>query len=85
MDADIAGKTISIIAAFKEIDENKISLETKLKDLDMDSLDALNLMFELEEGFDVVIPDEQAFETESIGEMVKGIEKLLSQKEESSA
>lgn len=81
MNSDIAEKAISVIAEFKEIDRDKISLETKLDDLEMDSLDALNLVFELEEAFDVTIPDEQAFETKTVGEMVSGIEKLVEMKE----
>lgn len=82
MNPETADKTIEIIAAFKEIDPATITVDTKLEDLEMDSLDALNLVFELEEAFDITIPDEQAFETKTIGEMVSGIEKLLSMKEE---
>lgn len=82
MHSEIAEKTISVIADFKEIDGNSISVDTKLADLEMDSLDALNLVFELEEAFDITIPDEQASETKTIGEMVAGIEKLLAMKEE---
>ncbi|QQS40084.1 MAG: acyl carrier protein [Acidobacteriota bacterium] len=85
MNSEIAEKTISVIADFKEIDKNSISVDTKLEDLEMDSLDALNLVFELEEAFDITIPDEQASETKTIGEMVEGIEKLLAMKEEEGA
>lgn len=80
MNSDVADKTISVIADFKEIDKEKISVDTKLEDLEMDSLDALNLVFELEEAFDITIPDEQAFETQTVGEMVAGIEQLLAMK-----
>lgn len=82
MNPEVVEKTINVIAEFKEIDGGSITLETKLEDLDMDSLDALNLVFELEEAFDITIPDEQAFETKTVGEMVSGIEKLLEMKEE---
>lgn len=82
MNPEVVEKTINVIAEFKEIDSGSITLETKLEDLDMDSLDALNLVFELEEAFDITIPDEQAFETKTVGEMVSGIEKLLEMKEE---
>jgi len=81
MSSEIADKTISVIAVFKEIDKDSITLDTKLKDLEMDSLDALNLVFELEEAFDIIIPDENAFDTETVAEMVAGIETLLEKKE----
>lgn len=85
MNPEVVEKTISVIAEFKEIDSGSITVDTKLEDLDMDSLDALNLVFELEEAFDITIPDEQAFETKTVGEMVSGIEKLLKMKEEGSS
>ena len=84
MNPETAEKTIEVIAAFKEIDASSITVDTKLEDLEMDSLDALNLVFELEEAFDITIPDEQAFETKTVGEMVSGIDKLLAMKEEGS-
>ncbi|REJ75230.1 MAG: acyl carrier protein [Acidobacteria bacterium] len=81
MNPEIADKTISVIAEFKEMEKDKISVDTKLDSLEMDSLDALNLVFELEEAFDITIPDEQAFETKTVGEMVEGIETLLEMKD----
>ena len=81
MNQEVADKTISVIADFKEIDKEGITVDSKLRDLDLDSLDALNLVFELEEAFDIVIPDENAFETETVGQMVQGIETLLAAKE----
>ncbi len=76
MNNEIAEKTVDIIAKFKEIDAGDITMETTIEELEMDSLDALNLIFELEEEFDVSIPDEHAFEMKTVGEMVEGIEKL---------
>ena len=49
MSTEVSKKAIAVIAEYKEVDESSISLDTKLKDLEMDSLDALNLIFELEE------------------------------------
>ena len=70
-------KVIEIIAEFKEDAEEEISVETSLKEMDLDSLDALNLVFEMEEAFDITIPDDKAFEMNTVGEMVEGIDKLL--------
>lgn len=81
MSKDTATRTIAVVAEFKEIPEDEISLETSLKKMEMDSLDALSLVFELEEEFDIMIPDEKAFEMKTIGEMVEGIDKLLELKQ----
>ena len=40
-------------------------------------MDGINILFALENEFDITIPDEQAKQIRSIREMVEGIEKLL--------
>ena len=82
MSTEVAKKAIAVIAEYKEVDETSIKLETKLKDLEMDSLDALNLVFELEEAFDLnfpdeALPDEKALETGTVGDLVAGLEKII--------
>ncbi len=81
MSEDTAKRTIEIVADYKEMSADEISMETTLEELEMDSLDALNLVFELEEAFDIEIPDDKAFEMKTIGDMVEGIEKLREMKE----
>lgn len=81
MSKDTAKRTIAVVAEFKEMSEDEISLETSLEKMEMDSLDALSLVFELEEEFDIMIPDDKAFEMKTISQMVEGIDKLLAAKE----
>ncbi len=78
MSSETAQRTIAVIAKFKNKPVEELSLETALKDLEMDSLDGLNLIFELEEEFDILIPDDKALTMKTIGEMVEGIDLLLS-------
>lgn len=78
MVAETAERTIAVIAKFKNKPVEELTLETTLKELEMDSLDGLNLVFELEEEFDILIPDDKALTMKTIGEMVEGIELLLS-------
>lgn len=77
MSADTAARTIAVIAKFKNMEADQITLATSLKDLELDSLDGLNLVFELEEEFDILIPDDKALAMKTIGEMVDGINLLL--------
>ena len=46
----------------------------------MDSLDGVNLLFEVEDEFDVSIDDQDAKAITSVPQMVAGIEKLLARK-----
>ncbi len=78
MTTDTAARTIAVIAKFREIPEDQITLDTTLEALKMDSLDGLNLIFELEEEFDIMIPDDKALKMKTIGEMVTGIDLIRS-------
>lgn len=77
MSADTATRIIAVIAEFRGAPVDQFSIETSMDELEMDSLDGLNLIFELEEEFDIMIPDDKALTMKTIGEMVDGIDRLL--------
>jgi len=52
-------------------------MDSTLDELKIDSLDGLNLFFELEEAFDMTISDEQARAMRSVGQVVQEIQRLL--------
>ena len=56
-------------------DSDSLTMETSLKDdLDADSLDAVEVIMALEEEFDIEIPDEEAENFKTIGDIVEYIE-----------
>ena len=56
-------------------DKEKVALETSLvNDLGADSLDVVELVMELEEEFDLNIPDDAAEKIQTVGEIVEYIE-----------
>ncbi len=59
-----------------------ITSETTFEQLNIDSLDRLNLLFDLEGEFDIQIDDEQAKSVTNIQQMVDGITLLLAVKAE---
>jgi acyl carrier protein len=59
-------------------DENKIELSSSFRqDLGADSLDTYELVYAIEEKFDLKIPDEKAQEFETVGDAYKYIEASL--------
>lgn len=76
----VTAKVIQAIAKAKHISPDSITLESRLEDLRMDSLDGLDVFFELEEVFDMNIPDERVRSVRSVQEIVDEITKLLEQK-----
>lgn len=78
-------KVIELIAAIKAIPPDTIRLDSTFQDLKMDSLDGLDLFFELEEAFDLTIPDDRARSMRTVGNVVEELQKLISEQSASSA
>ncbi|NLL82341.1 MAG: acyl carrier protein [Tissierellia bacterium] len=75
----IFDKVKNIIAEELDVEVEEITMETSLiKDLEADSLDAVEIMMALEDEFEVTIPDEDAENFKNIGDIVKYIEKQIS-------
>jgi acyl carrier protein len=77
---ELTGRVIAVIAKSQRIGVDAIAPESTFADLNIDSLDGLQLVFALEEEFNVEIPDEAARNYRSVDEVVKGLETLLAQK-----
>ncbi len=75
-DGSVSERVIRVFAEFKKVEPGEIKTETTFEELGFDSLDGLNLIFELEEEFDVVIPDEKVQSMRSVADVIAGIESL---------
>jgi acyl carrier protein len=75
MDRDeILRKVEAIIRDQKTIPDDPIQLDTPLDTLGFDSLDALNIVFALEETFGVSLSDDEVREGRTLGRMVEIVE-----------
>jgi acyl carrier protein len=75
---EIEEKVLAVIAQVKRLPAESVALDSSFEQLGIDSLDGMNILFELENEFDINIPDEQARSIHSVREMVEGVKKLLS-------
>jgi acyl carrier protein len=67
-----------IIAKESGIDRAKITPDATLKDLEIQSLDAVQILFEIEDRFKITMPDRDPnFDTESVRGLVDTVEKLV--------
>jgi acyl carrier protein len=81
MPAELAARAIQVIAKTQHLPPESITLDQTFAELKFDSLDGMNIMFAIENEFDISIPDEQAVQIKTVREMVEGIEKLVAAKE----
>lgn len=71
---DVYAKVKEVIAEVFSIDEDGLSMETKIvDDLGAESLDIITLLMEFEDAFDRKIPEEDAEKLLSIGDAVNYI------------
>jgi acyl carrier protein len=75
---EIASRCIDIIAKSKNISPDTVTLASTFDELNVDSLDKINISFEVEEAFNVEIPDEALGTIKTVGDMVEGVAKLRS-------
>lgn len=68
-------KVVEIIIEQLGVEDKEITMETSLmKDLEADSLDAVEIIMALEDEFGIEIPDEEAENFKCIGDICKYIE-----------
>ena len=68
-------KIRELIAEQLSVDEDTIEMETNLmKDLEADSLDAVEIIMAIEEEFDIEIPDEEAEKFQTVADLVNYVE-----------
>jgi acyl carrier protein len=77
---DLGAKVIEVIAKTQRIPQESITLDSTFEELKIDSLDGINIVFALENEFNVNIPDEGVQNLRSVRETVDGIRKLLAEK-----
>ena len=71
-------KIKEIIIEQLQADDAVITMETSLmKDLEADSLDAVEIIMAIEDEYDIEVPDEEAEKFQSIGDIVRFVEEKL--------
>ncbi|MGI6363572.1 MAG: acyl carrier protein [Bacillota bacterium] len=76
MDNSVRDKVVKLIAEQAGVAEDSLSDNTCLQaDLELDSLDIMDLLLVLEEEFDMQIPDEELSKIQTIGDVVSYIER----------
>ena len=68
-------KIKEIIIEQLSVDESMVTLETNLmKDLEADSLDAVEIIMAIEEEYGIEVPDEDAERFQTVGDLVEYVE-----------
>lgn len=76
----VASKVLDIIAKQKRIPADQVTVDSTFQELGLDSLDAVNILFELEGEFNISISDDQARQIKNVRQMIEGVSAVLTEK-----
>ncbi len=77
---DVTTRIIELIAKSKSIPVDSITPESSFDELQIDSLDKINLTFEVEDAFSIEIPDDSLNSLRTVADVVAGVHSLLAAK-----
>jgi acyl carrier protein len=80
MSEELIQRVLKVIATSKRIPLETVTIESDFQQLGIDSMDAVEILFALENEFDITIPDEEARTVRSIRDMCAGVERLVAAK-----
>jgi acyl carrier protein len=77
MPDQLTQRVLNTIATTQRINPEIVKVDSSFQELGIDSMDGINILFALENEFDITIPDEQAKQIRSVREIVEGVKKLV--------
>lgn len=80
MSDELTQRVLKCIATSKRIPVEQVTIDSEFQQLGIDSMDAVEILFALENEFDISIPDEEARSVRNVREMARGVEKLVAAK-----
>jgi acyl carrier protein len=80
MSDEIVQRVLKTIAASKRIPPETVTIDSEFQQLNIDSMDAVEILFALENEFDINIPDEEVRAVRNVRQMCEGVERLVAAK-----
>jgi acyl carrier protein len=78
--SSVESDVYDIIAEKSAVDRSKLKRDAKLADLEIESLDVVEIIFAVEEKFDIHVPynaNDQELEFQTVGDVVDAVQKLI--------
>jgi acyl carrier protein len=79
MSEEVFNRIKDLIVTKKGVEAEKINIDSSFEELGMDSLDAVELVADMEEIFNVNIPNTDLQNFKTIRQAVEGLQKAISQ------
>jgi acyl carrier protein len=80
MSEEFTQRVLKTIATSKRIPVEQVTIDSEFQQLGIDSMDAVEILFALENEFDISIPDEEVRNVRNVRQMCEGVAKLVAAK-----
>ena len=77
MSDELTQRVLKTIAAAKRIPPETVTIDSEFQALNIDSMDAVEILFALEGEFDINIPDDDVRNVKNVRDMVAGVVRLV--------
>ncbi len=78
--AEVENRVLRLIADNQRKDVSLVTIDSTFEALNIDSMDAVNIVFAIENEFNVNVPDEEMKNIRSVRDIVEGVQKLVAAK-----
>jgi acyl carrier protein len=85
MSDELNQRVLKVIATSKRIPLETVTIDSEFQQLGIDSMDAVEILFALENEFDIQIPDDEVRSVRNVRQMCEGVEKLVAAKSNAAA
>ena len=80
MSEELIQRVLKVIATSKRIAPETVTVDSEFVQLSIDSMDAVEILFALENEFDINIPDDDVRSVRNVRQMCEGVERLVAAK-----
>lgn len=77
---ELTRRVLRIIAETQRKDPAQVTIDSSFEELGIDSMDGVNIVFALENEFDINVPDEEVKTIRNVRDMVEGVRTLVRQR-----
>jgi acyl carrier protein len=85
MSESIQDRVLRVIATSRRLPLESVRVDSTFEELGIDSLDRLNILFDMEGEFEIEIDDDEAKKVTNLHEMIAGVTQLVEAKSGSSS
>ena len=75
--SELTERVLRIIAETQRKDRAQVTIDSTFEELGIDSMDGVNIIFALENEFNINVPDEEVKNIRSVRDMVEGVRTLV--------